>query len=186
MTTTRTLLLALSLAAAPALSIAADAKAAPAAAAAATEAPANNNAILAEKAKADKKALVATNMVLTDAEAKAFWPIYDEYQVALDGLNKRTVQVIVDYAEQMKKGPATDESANKLIADMLASEQAEVDMRKSFAPKLAKALPAVKAARYLQIENKVRSAVRAQLSARIPLVGEGPKKPQQQQPAKRQ
>lgn len=174
-TTTRTLLLALSLAAVPAITFAADAKAPPPVAAAATEAPANNNAILMEKARADKKALVATNMLLTEAEAKAFWPIYEEYQTALQGLNERTIKVIVDYAEQQKKGTGTDDVANKLISDMLASEQAEVDMRKSFAAKLAKALPPLKVARYLQIENKVRVGVRAQIAARIPLVGEGPK-----------
>lgn len=173
-TTTRTLLLALSLAAVPAITLAAEAKAP--AAAAATEASANNNAILLEKARADKKALVATNMLLTETEAKAFWPIYEEYQAALQGLNERTVKVIVDYAEQQKKGTGTDDVANKLISDMLAAEQAEVDMRKSFAAKLAKALPPLKLARYLQIENKVRVGVRAQIAARIPLVGEGPKK----------
>ncbi len=172
--TTRTLLLALTLAAVPAITLAADAKAP--AAAAATEASANNNAILMEKARADKKALVATNMLLTETEAKAFWPIYEEYQAALQGLNERTVKVIVDYAEQQKKGTGTDDVANKLISDMLAAEQAEVDMRKSFAAKLAKALPPLKLARYLQIENKVRVGVRAQIAARIPLVGEGPKK----------
>ncbi len=33
-----------------------------------------------QKLKADKKLLVASNMELTDAESKAFWPLYDAYQ----------------------------------------------------------------------------------------------------------
>jgi hypothetical protein len=37
--------------------------------------PANNMEILRDKLKADKKLLVATNMELTESEAKNFWPI---------------------------------------------------------------------------------------------------------------
>ena len=45
--------------------------------------------ILVEKLKADKKLLVAETVGLTDAEGKAFWPIYDACQAELDGINKR-------------------------------------------------------------------------------------------------
>ena len=37
-------------------------------------------------------------------------------------------------------------------------------------PKILAALPATKAARYIQIENKIRAAVRYELAAGIPLV----------------
>jgi hypothetical protein len=37
-------------------------------------------------------------------------------------------------------------------------------------PKILAALPAMKAARYIQIENKIRAAVRYELAAAIPLV----------------
>ncbi|MFZ5757474.1 MAG: hypothetical protein ACOY3X_11260 [Pseudomonadota bacterium] len=153
---------------------AADKKAAAPAAAPAAEAPANNNEILAEKARADKKALVATNMALTETEAKAFWPLYEEYQKGLADLNTRGLKAIVDFAQAQKGGALPDDSAKKLIDDMLATEQAEADLRKTMAPKLLKVLPPMKAARYLQLENKVRAAVRAQLAARIPLVGDKP------------
>jgi hypothetical protein len=43
-------------------------------------------------------------------------------------------------------------------------------MRKSYAAKLGKALPAKKVARYLQIENKIRAAIRFNLADQIPLV----------------
>ena len=58
----------------------------------------SNMEILREKIKADKKLVVAANMDLTDAEAKAFWPIYQEYQTKLGKINERVVKLIVDYA----------------------------------------------------------------------------------------
>ena len=61
--------------------------------------PASNAHILRDKIEADKKLVVAKNMNLTESEAKAFWPIYDDaYQKDLDGLNKRLVKLIRTYA----------------------------------------------------------------------------------------
>jgi hypothetical protein len=36
--------------------------------------------IVKEKIRTDKKLFVATNLQLTESEAKAFWPVYDAYQ----------------------------------------------------------------------------------------------------------
>ena len=56
---------------------------------AAQDKPADNMQILRDKLKADKKLLVASNMELTESEAKGFWPIYDEYQKELQKINQR-------------------------------------------------------------------------------------------------
>jgi dGTP triphosphohydrolase len=130
----------------------------------------NDMQILLEKIKADKKLLVASNMKLSDAEAKKFWPVYDAYQAELKNLNKRVATLIQDYADAYNNDTMTDAKAKKMINEMIAIDQAEASMKKSFAPKLYKALPAVKAARYLQIENKIRAALRYELADAVPLV----------------
>ena len=129
-----------------------------------------NMQILRDKIKADKKLLVAANMQLTDAEAKGFWPVYDAYQKDLQAINERLGKVIAAYADGYNKNTLTDEQAQKLTADVLAIEESEVKLRKSYADKLAKVLPGKKAARYLQIESKIRALVRYELAANIPLV----------------
>jgi len=45
-----------------------------------------------------------------------------------------------------------------------------VKLRKDYAAKLTAAIPAAKAARYLQIESKIRAVIRYELAANIPLV----------------
>jgi len=42
--------------------------------------PADTMELLREKARADKKLVVATALNLTDSEAKVFWPVYNSYQ----------------------------------------------------------------------------------------------------------
>jgi hypothetical protein len=132
--------------------------------------PADNMQILREKIKADKKLLVATNMELTEAEAKNFWPIYEDYQKDLQKINERLVQALQSYAADYKNKSMTNEKAKKLTDEYLSIEQAEVKLKSSSVPKLSKALPATKVARYLQIENKIRAVIKYDLAATVPLV----------------
>lgn len=138
----------------------------------AQEATQMNMEILKEKVKADKKLLVAANMNLTDSEAKNFWPLYDGYQTELTQINQRLLTTIKGYADAYNagKGEISDDLAKKLLAEVLAIEESEVKLRQSYAVKLGKVLPATKAVRYLQIENKIRAIVKFELAAQIPLV----------------
>ncbi len=102
--------------------------------------------ILRQKLKADKKLLVSQNMQLTEAEAKAFWPVYDGYQKDLQQLNDRLGKLITTYAEAYKKGPVTNETAKKLMEESLAIDEAENKMRRDYAGKLDKAVQSMKAA----------------------------------------
>lgn len=142
----------------------------PALGSAAQDKPADNMQILREKIKADKKLVVATAMELTESEAKNFWPIYDEYQKELQKINRRMVNVLDGYAADFKSKSLTDDKAKKLIDEANAIDQAEVNLKSTFAPKLAKALPTIKVARYLQIENKIRAIVRYDIAQGVPLV----------------
>lgn len=137
---------------------------------AAQDKPADNMQILRDKLKADKKLLVASNMELTESEAKGFWPIYDEYQKELQKLNQRLGKVLESYADDNRGKSLTDDKAKKLIDEAVSIEQAEANIKSTFAPKLSKVLPVKKVARYLQIENKIRAVVRYDIAQGVPLV----------------
>jgi len=132
--------------------------------------PADNMQILRDKVKADKKLLVAVNMDLTESEAKGFWPIYEEYQKDLAAINQRIAKLIESYAADYRADTITDEKAKKLTAELVAVEKAEGEFRAPYVSKLSKVLPPKKVARYLQIENKIRAAIKYDLAQEIPLV----------------
>jgi hypothetical protein len=132
--------------------------------------PADNMQILRDKIRADKKLVVATNMELTESEAKGFWPIYEQYQKDLQKINGRMANLLQSYAEDFRGKSFTDERAKKLIDEALAIEVAEANLKSTYAPKLSKVLPIRKVARYLQIENKIRAVVKYDLAQGVPLV----------------
>jgi hypothetical protein len=132
--------------------------------------PADNMQILRDKIRADKKLVVATNMELTESEAKGFWPIYEQYQKDLQKINGRMANLLQSYAEDFRGKSLTDEKAKKLIDEALAIEVAEANLKSTYAPKLSKVLPIRKVARYLQIENKIRAVVKYDIASGVPLV----------------
>lgn len=129
-----------------------------------------NMQILLDKVKGDKKLLIASNMDLTDQESKAFWPYYEGYQKGLAEINGHMGGIINEYAEAYNKGSVPDALAKKIINEALKTEGAEVILRREYAEKLTKVLPAHKVARYLQMENKIRALIKFDLAANIPLM----------------
>jgi len=133
----------------------------------AQEKPSDNMQIVLEKIRADKKLLVAENMQLTEAEAKAFWPVYDQYQDELFLLRTRTVKLINDFADAYEK--MTNDTAKKLMDEYMTIETLGPKLRQTYLPKFRKVLPEGKVARYYQIENKINAALMYELAKNIPL-----------------
>jgi hypothetical protein len=134
----------------------------------AQEKPADTMQIVREKVGADKKLFIATNMELTESEAKAFWPVYESYQKDLDKINQRLGKAINEYAANFQS--LTDEVADKLVTEATAIEVDRTKLIQSYLPKLKKVLPAKKVALYYQLESKIRAVINFQLAANIPLV----------------
>jgi len=132
------------------------------------EKPADNMQIVLEKIRADKKLLVAENMQLTEAEAKAFWPVYDQYQDELFLLRSRTAKLIKDYVDAYET--MNNDTAKKLLDELMTIEVLGPKLRQAYLPKFRKALPEIKVVRYYQIENKIQAALFYELASNIPLM----------------
>lgn len=134
---------------------------------AAQDKPADNMNIVRDAIRAEKKVLVAENMGLTEAEAAAFWPVYEEYQTEMKATGDRLVKLIENYGATHKV--MTDDTAGKLLKEMLAIQTDRVKLQEKYLPKFEKVLPMTKVLRYYQIENKFRAVVDYDVSSQIPL-----------------
>jgi len=136
----------------------------------AQEESASNMDILRDKIAADKKLLVAVNLTLTESEAAAFWPMYESYQAELEAINQRLAQLILEYADAYNNKTLSDAQAKQLLIESIAIEEAELALRRTYAERLDGMIPTIEAARFLQIESKIRALIRFDLAAQIPLV----------------
>ena len=121
-----------------------------------------------EVIKLEKKAAITEAMNLTKEESKLFWPLYNEYQGELYKIQNKRIDIIQDFADNFET--LTNEKADQLWINTMAYEQAVLKLEKKYYKQFKKILPAGKAARYFQAENKIETLIDAQLAVDIPLI----------------
>ncbi len=125
-------------------------------------------AALRAAVKADKRAFVASTLDLTDAQAKRFWPVYDAYQRNLEAANR--IRAVAIEGLLSRDRPMTDPYAKQLASDLVAADEAEVKARRTLYVRVMRALPPTKAARYLQLESKIRAVQSYDVAEAFPLI----------------
>jgi len=130
--------------------------------------PADNMDIVREKVRTDKKLVVATALNLTEAEAKAFWPVYNSYQSDMIAHYDRVFKLVDAYAKSYET--MTDENATQLLGEFLSLETDYIALLNSYVPRFRRVLPPVKVARLYQVENKLRALVDYEFARAIPLI----------------
>lgn len=121
-----------------------------------------------EAVENQRRILVAGSLRLSEAEAKAFWPLYDDYEKERKPLDARANKLVSDFLAAA--GGMSDAQARAMLDEAFRIEEARTKVRRSWYDRMAKAIPARELARFYQIENKLDSVVRADLSKQVPLV----------------
>jgi len=140
----------------------------------AQNAPASQKQLDIAAARAQRKATVGANMNLTTDEAAKFWPVYDAYEAKMDRIEDRHVRELKDFAA--KYDSLTEADAAKKLDEVMAIQQARLDVQKDFIPKFRDAIPQVKVTRFFQIDNKIQALIQCDLAQLVPLAhsaGEG-------------
>ena len=120
--------------------------------------------------KTEKKAIVADAMFFTEEESAVFWPLYNEYNDKMYVLNTKAYNLIKDYAANYET--LTDEKAVELWNNNMDIKAEIAKLEKHYFSKFQKILLGKKAARYFQLENKIRTLINAELALEIPLMEE--------------
>ncbi len=119
-------------------------------------------------AEAERKMIVSKNLDLTEAESEAFWPVYNEYQVAIRKVNDKRVALIREFAADFDT--LDDDRSEGLLKDYLDYQDEHVKTRRSYVKKFRKVLPARKTFRFYQIDGKLNVIVDFELARSIPLI----------------
>ena len=139
----------------------------------AQNADANANAdqyisLLRKDLRSGKKQYIAANMKLTDAEAIAFWPVYDRYAAENERINNDRIAVIKEYAANIEK--LTEGQALALNNKSLAIDNSFTSLRQRFIPQFVKVLGGKNLARFFQIDKRIGLLIDFQIAASIPIV----------------
>ena len=121
-----------------------------------------------EVLKVEKKAAVTEAMQLSEAESQPFWNLYNEYQTSLYVVQNKRIDIIKDFAANYES--LSDEKANELWVSTMKYRQELLKLKKRYYNKFKKVVSPGKAARFMQLENKIETLIDAQLAIDIPLM----------------
>ena len=124
--------------------------------------------LLRDTIRANRKALIAVNLALTDEEAAKFWPSYDRYQTEMAAIGGRLAALVKVYIASFQN--LSNETALQMTGDYLAGEADRIQVRRTYLGEFAKILPGRTVARFYQIENKMDAVLRYDLAATVPVV----------------
>ena len=116
------------------------------------------------------KTTVENTMNLSPEEEKVFWPLYEDYTDELYDIYNKRMKVIQQFTNYFDK--MTDKRADKIWTDFIRFQKELLDIQKEYYDKFKEILPAAKAVRYFQIENKIEMIVNAKIADIIPLMDE--------------
>ena len=116
----------------------------------------------------EKKAVIAEEVELTDAESAPFWALYDEYESKSYLIHDKRIAIIKEFAANFEN--LTDEKADEIYTDVLNFQKELLKLKMTYYKKFKKIVPAGKAALLMQIENKIEALIDAELALEIPLL----------------
>lgn len=123
--------------------------------------------ITRQAVETQRRVLVSGALPRTEAESKAFWPLYDDYEKQRRKIDERANRLIADFVANAAS--LSDAQGKRMLAEALALDEGRLKLRREFMDRMAKAIPPRKLVRFFQIENKLDSVVRADISKQIPL-----------------
>jgi len=117
--------------------------------------------------ESQRRVLVSGALPLSDAEADAFWPLFDAYEKERRPIDERANTRVANFLAGAAS--LTDAQAKALVEDALKIDEERLRVRRTWLGRMAKAIPPRKLARFYQIDNKLDSVVRADVARQVPL-----------------
>ena len=118
--------------------------------------------------QAGKNQIITATMQFSDAESKAFWPVYRDFARDQQVIGDERVQLIKDYAANYDS--MDDNKAKDMVQRMINVEDKTLNLREDYWPKFMKALGAKRAAKFYQVDSRLSLLINLQLTSAIPLI----------------
>ena len=118
-----------------------------------------------------KVELINKIMKLSAEDAKRFWPIYRDYENELGKLAVNRAELVAEFVQAHKDGTFDNPKAKDTAKRWFKSQRARLDLLEKYHSKIEKALSAVQAGQFLQIENQIGLFIDVAIASEMPAVG---------------
>lgn len=116
----------------------------------------------------EHKKIVAEYLALTSEEAKIFWPIYERYRIAVQGLIDERMKYIKELADHYES--IDDQLSLSFIDHFRKVDYGSAQLWETYMPKFLEVIGPKKTARFYQLERRIRIYLDAEMSRELPLL----------------
>jgi hypothetical protein len=117
---------------------------------------------------AQKRSLVQTVMQLSEADAKVFWPLYDQYQRDYYELGNETSAVIREFVDNLDK--MTADRADRLMTRTMDLQKRKLAVRQNYYNMIRKALSPILAVKFAQLDSQLVQMLELQVASNLPFI----------------
>lgn len=114
--------------------------------------------------------LVNNYMNLSGAKLESFMKVYDKYESERKALGRRKIEIIDEYAKNYMS--LTDDKADDITKSLLKNNQQYQKLYSDYYKKFKKAVGAMDASKFLQLEIYLQTTIQAEIQDSIPFIGE--------------
>ncbi len=118
----------------------------------------------------EKKELTEIYMNLSGKADTAFWPIYSNYEAERRELVRKRLDVLAQYTDNY--ATLTDATVDKLTQEAFKNMKDIDNLHKKYYKKMKKAVGALNASRFMQMEIYLQREFEAAILEEIPFIGD--------------
>lgn len=117
-----------------------------------------------ERIEVVKTTFLSRQMKLTPEEARSFWPVYDQYQETVRGLEEDRQTALQNIGEGLER--MNDDEINAMIDARISHAETALAARKKMIADLREFLPPRKIAIFLRAENQFNRELKERMMER--------------------
>jgi len=118
----------------------------------------------------DKRLIIDQHLQLDEKQNSSFWRLYDQYEVKRKAIEKEGFMLLKEYADNYNA--MDDAEARKLIVKFIRSMDGYNTLYKVYFRKMEKVVGSLEAAKFIQMEVFIQTALQESLQNQLPVIGE--------------
>ena len=124
--------------------------------------------LIREDLSDQKQSVINRVMQFSEADAKVFWPIYEQYQKEFSVIGNETAALIKEFVESIDT--MTDSKAASLTSRTFDLHERKLALRRKYYERVSKALSPIKAAKFTQLDGQLVTMLDLQISSNLPFI----------------
>ncbi len=120
--------------------------------------------------QAGRAEIIRDELFMTEDESADFWPVYEEYHAEIMTVRDRQTMIVTEFLKGNRAGTLDNDYAEDFTKNNFEIRSDLLKIQEKYIRRFHQILPALKVARFYQLESQMDAQVDARLAVFVPLI----------------